>query len=248
MTDGAPTAEPASFEPDLASWDAWRPEEVARRLASVRAPWRIVAGWAIDLFLGRQRRAHEDIEIGVPADRFGEVAAALAGYDLFVVGGPPGRAWPLAEAGALLPVHHQTWVREPATGRWRLDIFREPAAGGAWVCRRDARLRLPYDRLIERAGDGIPDAAPEVVLLFKAKAARPKDEADFAAVLPLLDPERRTWLRAALASVHPGHRWLDELRPRFRTASLSFAVGADDNATIGRKRRVPPVPAKEESS
>ena len=35
-------------------------------------------------------------------------------------------------------------------------------------------------------------ARPEVVLLFKGKAARPKEEEDFAAVLPRLGPEGRT--------------------------------------------------------
>ena len=33
-------------------------------------------------------------------------------------------ATPLAEVGATLQTH-QTWVWEPGTGRWRLDVFRE---------------------------------------------------------------------------------------------------------------------------
>ncbi|HEY8655865.1 MAG TPA: hypothetical protein VIM23_05110, partial [Gaiellaceae bacterium] len=61
------------MEPDLELWDAWRPEAVARRLAGVRAPWYVAAGWAIELFLGGQRREHEDLEIAVPNDRFDEV-------------------------------------------------------------------------------------------------------------------------------------------------------------------------------
>ena len=200
---------PTPLEPDLSKWEAWRPEDVARLLATVEAPWYIAAGWAIDLFLGNQRRAHEDLEIGVPQDRFGEIAAALAGFDLFVVGG--GGAWPLAHAGDAFTANHQTWVREPATGLWRLDIFREPSAGDSWVCRRNPRIRLPYNRLIERTADGIPCARPEVVLLFKAKAARSKDDDDLAAVLPQLGPGPRNWLREALAKVHPGHRWAELL-------------------------------------
>jgi hypothetical protein len=198
-----------AFEPDVTKWDAWRPEEVAHRLDGVRAPWYVAAGWAIDLFLGVERRGHEDLEIAVPCDRFGEIVAALAGFELFVVGS--GYARTLAHAGELLATHHQTWVREPATGLWRLDVFREPSDGDTWICRRDARVRLPYARLIERTADGIPYARPEVVLLFKAKAARPKDDDDLAAVLPALEPERRRWLAEALALIHPGHRWLAQL-------------------------------------
>jgi hypothetical protein len=176
----------------------------------VRAPWYVAAGWAIDLFLGAERREHEDLEVAVPHDRFGEVREALAGFELFVVG--DGLAWPLARAGDQFAAHHQTWVREPATGLWRLDVFREPADGDTWICRRDARLRLPYDHLILRTDAGVPFARPEVVLLFKAKAARPKDDGDFAAILPRLGPAARRWLAAALDQVHPGHRWLAELR------------------------------------
>jgi hypothetical protein len=201
-----------SFEPDYAKWDQWRPDEVARRLAGVDVPWYVAAGWAIDLFLGGERREHEDIEIAVPRHRLAQVLAAFADFELFAAGVPgPGLVTPLAHVDAACRSYHQTWVRERRSGRWRLDIFREPAEGDVWICRRDASIRLPYDRVIERTSDGIPYGAPEIVLLFKAKHARPKDDGDFAAVLPRLALRRRRWLGAALARVHPGHRWLDAL-------------------------------------
>ena len=56
-------------------------------------------------------------------------------------------------------------------------------------------------------GRRLPYLAPEIVLLFKAKAPRAKDEADFAGVLPLLDARRKAWLDAALGLVHPDHPW-----------------------------------------
>jgi hypothetical protein len=66
--------------------------------------------------------------------------------------------------------------------------------------------------VIERTAEGIPYLAPEIVLLFKAKHTRPKDEDDFAATVPHLGEARVRWLVDALERVHPGHRWLDELR------------------------------------
>ena len=203
---------PTAFEPDLEQWDAWSPEQVARVLASVEAPWYVAAGWAIDLFLGGGYREHDDLEIAVPGDRFHEIFEALAGFELFVVGVPRhGLVSPLELASDALEATHQTWVREPETGLWRLDVMREPSDGDLWICRRDERIRLPYDEVIERTADGIPYGRPEIVLLFKAKHARPKDDADFAAALPLLGPERRRWLSDVLAVVHPGHRWLTSL-------------------------------------
>jgi len=199
------------FVPDQAAWDAWRPEEIARRLEGVQAPWYVAAGWAIDLFLGEERRAHEDLEIAAPHERIGEIAAALAGFEFFVVG--DGLAWPQAEAGEQFEAHHQTWVREPETGRWRVDVFREPKVNGRWVYRRDARISLPYDEVIARTPGGVPYARPEIALLFKAGEPRPKDEGDFAAALPRLDSESRRRLAGALDALHPGHPWRAALGP-----------------------------------
>lgn len=197
------------FVPDLAAWDAWRPEEIAARLAGLEGvPWCVVGGWALDLFLGGQRREHEDLEIAVPADRFDPIATALPDLAFFTVGS--GMAWPLEGSGALVREHHhQTWGRDRETGLWRVDVMREPHDGDTWIARRDGRVRMRYADLILRTAEGIPYARPETVLLFKAKATRPKDEDDFAAVLPHLSGEARRWLRAALATVHPGHTWLD---------------------------------------
>ncbi len=174
----------SSFEPDLSAWDAWHPSEVARLLRDVKTPWYVTAGWALDLFRGRQTREHDDLEIAVPADRLhGAPSTRFPDYDLYVIGG--GLAHPLTPE--TLAEHHQTWVRERATGRWRLDIMREPWVGDTWVFRRDARIRLPRDRVIAHTADGIPYARPEIALLYKAKDARPKDDDDFAGVLPLLE-------------------------------------------------------------
>ncbi len=196
-----------TFEPDLTLWDAWEPAEVARRLVGVDATWYVTAGWALDLHHGRRTREHEDVEIAVPEDGFDAVRAALDGFELWVIGS--GLAHPVTPA--TLAAHHQTWVREPATGAWRLDVMREPWEGDTWVFRRAPRIRLPRGRVIAHTNDGIPYARPEIALLYKAKSSRPKDDADFAAALPLLGAEERQWLAQSIALVHPGHHWLQSL-------------------------------------
>jgi len=97
---------------------------------------------------------------------------------------------------------------------YRLDIFREPHDGDTWIRRRDRSIRLPYEQIIVTSPEGIPYLAPQIVLLFKAKHRRPKDQADSTGVLPLLNPARRAWLAAALARVHPAHPWIRELQGR----------------------------------
>jgi hypothetical protein len=196
-----------AFEPDLDLWEPWTPAELAERLAGVSARWYVLAGWALDMFLGRQTRVHEDLEIGVPRDAFPEIRDALADCELFVVG--DGKAWPLSEPA--LAAHRQTWARERATGLWRVDVIREVWDGDVWICQRDERIRVPADELILRTRAGNPYVRPDVALLFKAKAARPKDETDFATVLPALDETQRSWLAGSLELAHPGHPWLRAL-------------------------------------
>jgi hypothetical protein len=193
---------------DLPLWDAWDPVQAAERLEGVAARWCVAGGWALDLFRGAVTREHEDLEIAVPAGQFAAVLAALADFDLEVIGS--GRRWPLDSPA--FEVMHQTWVRDRAAGTYRLDIFREPHDGDTWICRRDHAIRLPYDQVIARTPAGIPYLVPEIVLLFKAWHDRAKDHGDFIGVLPLLSADRQAWLSAMLSRIHPGHRWLLDLQ------------------------------------
>jgi hypothetical protein len=205
----------AAVVPDVDAWEPWHPRVLAERLAGLPVPWCVAAGWALDLFRGRQTRDHNDLEIAVPRARFVEIAQRFPEVDFHV-----------PVAGALLPASpgtlvagHQTWALDRAAGRWRFDVFREPHDGNVWICRRDARIRCPYADLIRNDASGLPFLAPEVALLFKAKAARDKDCADFAGTLPLLDADQRRWLVDALALVHPDHPW------RAAAAQVSDASG-----------------------
>lgn len=205
MTEELP---PGGREVGDPPWDPWRPEDVARLLHRVDVPWYVAGGWALDLFHGRQTREHSDLEIAVPAPEFGAIRDALAGYTFEVAGS--GQLWP-GDSPAF-DVMYQTWVSDPATGMYRLDIFREPQRDGQWICRRDESIRLPYDRIIRRTREHIPYVIPEIALLFKAKhSTLAKNQADFDATLPLLDDAAIGWLERALRRAHPGHAWLAAL-------------------------------------
>ncbi|ANY05158.1 hypothetical protein [Pseudonocardia sp. HH130630-07] len=183
------------------------PAAVAGRLAGVRTPWCVAAGWAIELFTGRSR-PHGDIEIAVPGAGHAEVIARFEDCELDAP--IDGRVWRCATPEEFASTH-QTWVRDPVTDHYLVDVFREPHDGDTWICRRDDRIRRPYTEVVHRTAGGVPFLVAEVVLLFKAKAAREKDEIDFAAALPLLGAEQRATLAGWLRLVHPGHPWISRL-------------------------------------
>ncbi|MFF8504167.1 nucleotidyltransferase domain-containing protein [Streptomyces anulatus] len=209
LPDGGDELSPEEIEALDARWSSsWTPGEVAQRLAGISTPWCVAAGWALDLFRGRQTRDHGDIEVAIPEAGFPEVRDRFPGYVFDAAGS--GRIWEDASPETLAAVH-QTWLRDPATGNYLLDVFREPHDGDTWICRRDETIRLPYSEIVHHTQEGIPYLAPELVLLFKAKHARPKDRRDFDATVPLLTGAQRATLEELLARVHPGHAWLTDL-------------------------------------
>jgi len=200
--------------PDLDAWEAWHPRQLADRLRDLPVPWYVAAGWSVDLFRGEQTRAHGDLEFAVPAAHFALLPPLFPELDFWVPAGE-GVLVPLTASALADDSQHQTWAWDPAAGRWRFDVFREPHDGDVWICRRDEqRIRRPYPEIIRHTADGIPYLAIEAVLLFKAKHARAKDEADFTGVLPLLSQAERGWLDATLGLIHPDHPWRARLRSR----------------------------------
>lgn len=183
-------------------WDPWTPSEAADRLAGLDVPWCVTAGWAIDLFLGRRTRHHEDLEIAIPDTAWPVVRERLADLE-FVVAGDG--LWELSDAA--LEHNFQTWGRD-STGAFRVDFFRDVHDGGTWICKRDTSIRRPYADVVRTTDDGIPFMSPEIVLLFKAKHAGAKDVADLENCLPLLTADERAWLVDGLERIHPGHAWL----------------------------------------
>ena len=190
-------------------WAPWTPDDVAVRLRAVDVTWAVAGGWAVDLFVGRVTRAHEDLEIVVPS------AAAEVLLRAFPA---PAWAWRVPAPDEMFPPdadslsrHHQTWLWDVQEGAFVLDLFRNRHEGGTWVCHRDESITAPWSDVVAHTADGVPYLLPEVVLLYKAKHARPKDVADLENLVPRMSTEDRGRLVDWLRMVHPGHEWLGRL-------------------------------------
>jgi hypothetical protein len=181
---------------------------VGELFGSFDAPWWIAGGWAIDLFVGRPTRAHDDVDVVVLRRDQDKLRAHFVAWDVQVVTQPGAlQAW--SGERLELPIH-ELWARPTPSEAWACEVLLDEVTGERWTFRRDPRVKLPLTDLgAER--DGLPAVVPEVVLLFKSKAPGPKDEADFDVVLPLLAPHARRWLANALGTAYPGHEWLERL-------------------------------------
>ena len=195
-------------DPQYGAWKPLELDQVRALFEAQPALWWIAGGRALELFAGRSWRAHGDLDVGVLRRDEARVVPALRAFERHAAHGdlqllPPGG---LAPADA-----HCVWCRAHGRDPWRFELLLTESDGDAWVFRREPAVRRPLAEILRCTGEGVPYLRPELQLLYKAKAVRPKDELDFAAVAPLLDTESRRWLRAALARAHPGHPWLERL-------------------------------------
>jgi len=198
------------------TWDALNPSEARDLFRAFPHPWWIAGGWALDLHFGRETRHHEDLDLSILRGDEVALAEMLPGWDICI-----------AEAGELIPwrgdrpvemPYHQFWVRRARGGAWTFEVLLEDHDGaGTWHWRRDARVALPVGHFGRVDPQGIPYVAPEIALLYKASRNNAnrhqieKNDADFASAAPSLSADARRWLRAALATAHPGHPWLNRV-------------------------------------
>jgi hypothetical protein len=198
-------------------WVARTPRDVAELFAGYPGTWWVAGGWALQAFTGVERH-HEDIDPGVLRRDLPLLRRHLA---------PRLHAW-TASSGALRPLRPdvdpdgapddvllegsgQLWTRRDAGSPWEYDILLSPGTPQTWVYKRDPAVTMPMAEALWSA-DGVRYLQPEIQLLYKARGLRPKDQQDFDATLPALDPTRRSWLADALLRTSPGHPWLAALR------------------------------------
>jgi aminoglycoside-2''-adenylyltransferase len=197
--------EDLEFQRLYGPWAAFTPQQARDLFDELGIRWWIAGGYAVEAFTGVPRE-HEDIDVSIFRRDVPVLRTALNGRL---------HLWSTA-TGSLRPVDDkfpeppadadQIWLREHALSPWRADVLLNPDDEGRWVSRRDRSFSAPLEAVTWEL-DGIRYLRPEIVLAFKAKLARPKDQRDFAATLPLLDGPARAWLADYLARKEPEHEW-----------------------------------------
>jgi hypothetical protein len=194
-------------------WGPWDPaplSAVAKLFSTLRSPWWIAGGYAIELAVGRSFRDHWDIDVLLLRRDQLSAQRALPEWEWWAAD-PPGVLRPWA-AGEILPeTVHDIWCRPGRAEPWRIQLMLDESDGDEWISRRDSRVRRPVDLLGLVSPEGVPYLAPEVQLFYKAKRPRAKDEQDFAQTLPTLDGGRRRWLARTITLVYGYHPWTGRL-------------------------------------
>jgi len=194
----------------LGAWETVAPLRAAALLSSVRVRWWVAGGWALDLFLGTASRPHQDLDIGILRRDLQEVLRAFDTWEVFAAKDAALERLQTGECPR--PDVYSLWCRRNATAPWTLELMLDESQDDMWVFRRAPQIRRPLCEIVRVSSLGIPYLAPEIQLLYKAKAMRERDVADFDRTLPRLDIDQRAWLSRAMVLVHPQHEWIDALQ------------------------------------
>jgi hypothetical protein len=186
-------------------WKPLTPNGVKRLMDGAGIRWWIIGGWAIEAFTGIARE-HEDIDVSFFGDDLGRLIDHL-GPTHCIWSNRDGTLRPLKTPDDNLEGARQMWVRRDGSSPWVMDLAMNPHEGETWISVRDEKVRMPIDEATFTKS-GVSYLRPEIVMWMKARVARPKDDADLARIIPLLDVDTRSWLRERIRTKHPTHRWL----------------------------------------
>jgi len=175
-------------------------------LRPFRGTWAFAGGWAIDLWLGRRTRPHADVDVAMFRDEQRLLRDTFEDWQFSTAHSGGRLPWP-REQVLYLPIHE---IHATTPDGAKVEFLLNERRGNSWLFRRDTSIKLAMERAI-RHEQNIPVLAPEIVLLFKSKAPRRVDQADFDSALPALDDDSRSWLRSALARMDGQHPWLGRL-------------------------------------
>lgn len=198
-------------------WVARTPADAAKLFKGYPGIWWISGGWAIEAFTGISRK-HVDVDLSVLRTELTMLRQQLSTVQHLWIATTDGALVPLtpdkqlhAPADEALPEGVAgLWTRRNARQPWEFDIALAPGTHEEWVSKHNPDLRRPMGEAIWET-DGIRYLQPEIILLTKSGMMRDRDQIDFDNALPLLDGERRSWLRDAILATRGEHPWLAAL-------------------------------------
>jgi hypothetical protein len=146
------------------------PLQISAIMRDLKPSWFVAGGWAIDLFLGKETRAHQDIEVAILRKDQTALHDYLDGWILQkIVDGEP-IVWHQNER-LNLPTHEIHCFNETAQPS-RIEILLNESNETEWIYRRNQKIRRSLSKIQLESKARVKFLCPEIVLLYKSKNPR----------------------------------------------------------------------------
>lgn len=197
--------------------EIWKPltvTEIQKIFSRIPVQWWIAGGWALDLYLDRVTRQHDDIDVIILRSEHLLLQKYLVSE------------WESHKAfkGKLIPWNlnekldshfDNIWIKKKGESTWAFQVMIIDSENDYWIYKRNGTIRRKLTEIELKTSAGVPYIRPEIQLLYKGGSSliREKDFLDLENVMPMLDDTSREWLRDSLTIQYPnGHPWIERIK------------------------------------
>ncbi len=183
---------------DFSNWKPYSIEQIKLLFNAADFTWGIAGGWAIDLYIGRQTRRHEDLDIMILSCEQQELFDYLKGFTVYVAKDGKLSIW----SGQKIDDRYSLWVSERESTPFIFEILLMDTVEEKWIYKRNRMISGDLNRLFIDSKYDVKIVAPEIQLLYKLGASfvRDKDIQDLKTIYKFLNINQLEWLKSSLKS------------------------------------------------
>lgn len=176
---------------DFNNWELLSIASLKQIMHDADFDWYLAGGIALDEFLGRKTRDHEDMDILV---NFKYLERILDYFNIYKVYTARNGSLSLSLFNEIDSTE-SLWIAKDENESFIIEILFFEEEAGHWVYKRDNAVRKKIEDIYYDKND-MKIIQPEIQLLYKMNSSnvREKDLYDYHNVYPLLDEKQREWL------------------------------------------------------
>lgn len=176
---------------DFNNWQLLSIESLKQIMHDADFDWYLAGGIALDEFLGRKTRNHEDIDILVNFKYLERILDFFKNYKVYTA-----RNGSLSLS--LFNEVHSTdslWIAKDDEESFIIQILFFEEEAGHWIYKRNAAVRKKIEDIYFVKND-MKIIQPEIQLLYKMNSSnvREKDLDDYHNIYPVLEERQKAWL------------------------------------------------------
>src|SRR5215213_6437843 len=111
-------------------------------MADFNAPWWVAGGRALDLWMERETRPHQDVDIAILRGDQQKLYRSLSRWELYYAT-PDHKLLPLSPERWLRPPIHGVWARWAHDAPWLCEFLLNEHTDSDWMYREDPAVRMP---------------------------------------------------------------------------------------------------------